>query len=78
MCSWTRPLTQAEAEAVALGAPPQLRPGDLAPPAPPPDVQGEFIQMGEDDILDDTFWWEAAQADADAAEAAASAAGAAR
>ena len=77
MCSWTRPLTQAEAEAVDLGGPPLLR-AEGPIPAPPPDEQDEFIQMGEDDILDDTFWWEAAQADADAAEAAASAAGAAR
>ena len=58
-------------------APPLLR-AEGQVPGPPPDVQDEFIQMGEDDILDDTFSRDAAQADADAAEAAASAAGAAR
>ena len=53
-----------------MGAPPQTRPGDLAPPAPPPEVQDEFLQMDEDDILDETHWWDATLASADAAEAA--------
>ena len=70
VCSWTRPLSQAEREAIAMGAPPQTRPGDLAPPAPPPEVQDEFLQMDEDDILDETHWWDATLASADAAEAA--------
>lgn len=54
--------------------------GACAPSGPfgPAGTASTHVNMEDDDLLDDTSWWDGVQADADAAEAAAAAAGAAR